>query len=290
MNLILLVSIILGVLFQSVSRKNCKSGAFSFSFVCSLTSAMFFVFTAAFKFSFNISLLPYVIAFAMSFGMATVGIFFAIKAGSLSLTSLANSYSLIIPCIYGLLFLKEMSSVFMYVGLVFLFLSFSLINVKKGDNKITALWVIYASMVFLGNGFCSTIQKMQQTLSCSGAHCRLLFDGFSDPVQATVSSISPAEDGRRAFVFRLLEGNKALLSLRFCSARLILPEESGMRVPAEALHQDEQGRSYVNISLDGASQRRLVDIIYTDAAGKWCLSALSTRADFLSEGDSIICG
>jgi len=169
MNLILLVSIILGVLFQSVSRKNCKSGAFSFSFVCSLTSAMFFVFTAAFKFSFNISLLPYVIAFAMSFGMATVGIFFAIKAGSLSLTSLANSYSLIIPCIYGLLFLKEMSSVFMYVGLVFLFLSFSLINVKKGDNKITALWVIYASMVFLGNGFCSTIQKMQQ-VAFNGAY------------------------------------------------------------------------------------------------------------------------
>lgn len=121
-------------------------------------------------------------------------------------------------------------------------------------------------------------------------HCRLLFDGFSDPVQATVSSISPAGDGRRVFVFRLLEGDKALLSLRFCSARLILPEESGLRVPVEAIHMDEQGRSFVNISLDGASQRRMVDIIYTDAAGKWCLSALSTRAGFLSEGDSIICG
>ncbi len=169
MNLILLVSIILGVLFQSVSRKNCKSGAFSFSFVCTLASAMFFVFTAAFKLSFNISLLPYAIAFAMSFGMATVGIFFAIKTGSLSLTSLASSYSLIIPCIYGLIFLKETSSVFIYVGLVFLFLSFTLINVKKCDNKITALWVIYASMVFLGNGFCSTIQKMQQ-VAFNGAY------------------------------------------------------------------------------------------------------------------------
>ena len=162
MNFLLLASIISGMLFQSVSRKNCNSGAFTFSFVCALFSALFFVLTASFKLKFNISLFPYVIAFALSFSMAIVGIFFAIKSGSLSLSSLASSYSLIIPCIYGLIFLKETSSAFLYASFLFLFLSFTLINVKKGDNKITALWVIYALMVFLGNGFCATIQKMQQ--------------------------------------------------------------------------------------------------------------------------------
>ena len=55
--------------------------------------------------------------------------------------------------------------------MILLFVSLVLIHVEKkaAEKKITLKWVLYAAVAFVGNGMCSTIQKMQQ-LSCNGLY------------------------------------------------------------------------------------------------------------------------
>ena len=167
MSTILLLSIIGGLLIQSVAKKifNQKSdgrGAYLFTAVSVLAAAAFFVVAGEKPYHFQWAWVPYSLGFAVSYGMASIGTFLAIQYGSMSLTSLATSYSLIIPTLYGLLFLNEQGGFFLYLGLVLLMISLVLINTKKGDMAISFKWAVFALIAFLGNGICSTVQKMQQ--------------------------------------------------------------------------------------------------------------------------------
>jgi len=119
--------------------------------------------------------------------------------------------------------------------------------------------------------------------------CYLRFDGTDGIVSARVLSISSEENGQQAVLLRLSAANPELLGLRFCEAELFLPTQTGLKIPASALQKDDAGNSFVNILLDGAAQRRSVDIIYTDPAGQWSLSALSSDDGALQEGDTLIC-
>ncbi len=166
-NVILLCSIIVGVSAQSIIKKyyNNKSddkGVFIFSAMSVLAACVFFVFSSGFKLHFTPEVLPYALGFAASFGTATVMGFLAIRSGSLSLTSLVTSYSLIIPSFYGIIFLHESASVWLWIGLALLAVSLFLINSKQGEVKITLKWVIFALLAFIGNGVCSTVQTVQQ--------------------------------------------------------------------------------------------------------------------------------
>lgn len=166
MSYLLLAIIIIGVSAQDVLKKSFNNKnigtTFIFSAVSVLAATVFFILSSGMKLNFNMEILPYSMLFALSYGTATVGTFIAIRAGSLSLTSLVISYSLIIPTFYGLLFLNESAGVFMFIGIALLLLSLLLINLKKGDTKITKKWVLFAILAFIGNGMCSTSQKIQQ--------------------------------------------------------------------------------------------------------------------------------
>lgn len=169
METVLLLSIIGGMLMQNVTkkifnRKQQGKGVYLFSAVSVLAAAVFFVCVGEKPLQFDAAWLPYSLGFAVSYGMATVGSFLAIQWGSLSLTSLATSYSLIIPTLYGLLFLDEAGSSYLYIGIVLLLISLVLINTKKGDMQISLRWAVFALIAFLGNGICSTVQKVQQTV------------------------------------------------------------------------------------------------------------------------------
>ena len=169
MQTVLLLSIILGMLLQSVAKKafnKCSGdkGAYLFTAISVLAAAAFFAIIGKKPFRFDAAWLPYSLGFALSYGVASIGSFLAIQYGSLSLTSLATSYSLIIPTLYGLMFLGEPGSSYLYIGIVLLLVSLLLINTKKGDMKISLKWAIFAFLGFLGNGVCSTVQKVQQTV------------------------------------------------------------------------------------------------------------------------------
>ena len=116
--------------------------------------------------------------------------------------------------------------------------------------------------------------------------CRVLFEGFDLPAEANIMSLSPEETGRRALVLRLTLGGDAYMTLRKCSAKLIFSEYSGLGLPEEAVHRDEDGNNFVYTITAGVVERRPVDILYSD--GDLCIAAFSSEADGLREGNQVI--
>ena len=167
-NWILLTVAVFGLIVQLIAQKtyNLKigGGAFVFSASSALFAALFFVISSGGRLSFNPWVLLYSLFFAIAYSVSIVGLFLAIKTGPLSLTALITSYSLLIPTFYGLIALKEPIKWTLTVGLILLFASLTLINLKKGgkEKKINGKWIIFILLAFLGNGACSVIQKMQQ--------------------------------------------------------------------------------------------------------------------------------
>lgn len=86
----------------------------------------------------------------------------ALSLGSMAITSMLASFSLIIPALVGILFLKEKLSATGAVGFVLLILSVLLLNVKKGTAPISPKCWFYSFLTMVTNGICSVIQKLHQ--------------------------------------------------------------------------------------------------------------------------------
>ena len=177
MNILLLTSVISGILVQDICQKSygrrTGGGYFIFPAVSSLVAALMFLLLGFRDFYFEKGMLLYSALFAIGYGGAAVFGLYALASGPYALTSLFGKYSLIIPTFWGILFLNEPTGTSLYIGLLFLFLSISMISLKekKKDEKkvkITAKWVFYVFAYFVGNGMCSTVQKLQQ-VTFSGA-------------------------------------------------------------------------------------------------------------------------
>lgn len=165
MDYFLIFLVILGMSTQGLTRKGFSlkhNAPFLFSFISVGIAMLFFVISAGKNFIFSWDYIPYAIVFALGYGSATVFGFFALTHGSLGLTSLVTSYSLIIPTLYGIVFLGEKPSIMLYIGLVLLFASIFLINFVKGEKKPTIKWLIFVTLALFGNGTCTTAQKVQQ--------------------------------------------------------------------------------------------------------------------------------
>ena len=167
MQIVYLLSIIFGISGQNITKKifsektGCN-GVYTFSMISCLAAALFFILTAS-EFQWDVVLIPYALFFAIPYGIATVFNILALRCGPLSLTALITSFSLMIPTFYGLIFLEDPVSFGLYPGLALLAASLFLINKKGNDSKGVSLkWLICVLLAFLGNGFCSVAQTMQQ--------------------------------------------------------------------------------------------------------------------------------
>jgi len=173
MNIAILIFIILSLSLQNVTRKaftsKCGDGGPYFqSALCGLAALLYFLVTSGIP-GFIPELIPHALGFGASYTAAVIFLALAIANGSLSLTALITSYSLMLPTMYGLIFLKEPAGKWLLVGIVLLAVSLVLIN-KPGDKEpVTLKWVIYSALAFVGNGMCSVTQKMQQ-LAFDGAY------------------------------------------------------------------------------------------------------------------------
>ncbi len=165
----LLIALCVGTLtIQNVFTKQYSlkklSGDYTFGTVKALFAFLFFLFTTK-DLSVTAAILPYSAAFAVTYSVALVGTILAIKSGPLAITSLIMSYSLIIPTMYGFLFLHEPVTLLKGLGLVFLLVSLFLVrNESKGGEEkgVTGKWLAFVLFAFVGNGLCSVIQNAQQ--------------------------------------------------------------------------------------------------------------------------------
>lgn len=172
MNAAYLIATVLAIAGQNIMKKvyNVRTGGgvYFFTMVSALAATLFFVLSAD-SLQWNPALLPYSAAFGAAYAVTVVFSVVAVSCGSLSLTTLINSYSLMLPTFYGLLLLREPVSAGLIPGIVLLVVSLVLINKKTESTPITPKWVICVILAFVGNGLCSIFQKVQQS-SFDGAY------------------------------------------------------------------------------------------------------------------------
>lgn len=165
-SLLMLLAIFVAMTLQTVFQKSYNArtinrGAFTFSAISPVAAAAVFavymlaVGTAP---SFSVSYLPYSAAFGISYGLSVVFTVLALQFGPVSLTALLLAFSLLIPTLYGFLFLGNTPTPLFLVGAVLLAVSLVLINLKKEDRKVNVKWLICIAVAFVGNGMCSTVQ------------------------------------------------------------------------------------------------------------------------------------
>lgn len=168
MNYFLLFLAALFIVLQKVcqDRYNAKrdSGVFFFSGMISFFAMCFFMAVNR-NWTWSNELILPAVAFGLSYAAATVFVVLAIKCGSLAKTTLITSYSLMVPALAGLLILREPLGIPMLVGLLLLVLSLWLTNRRKKTpdtpkERISLKWLIFVLLGFVGNGMCSTVQKL----------------------------------------------------------------------------------------------------------------------------------
>lgn len=168
MNYFLLFLTALFIVFQKViqDRYNakCRSGVFLFSGMISFFAMCFFMAVNR-DWTWSSELIIPAISFGLSYAAATVFVVLAIKCGSLAKTTLITSYSLLVPAFAGLIILREPLGIPMIAGMILLVLSLWLTNHRKKTadtpkEKISLKWLVFVLLGFVGNGMCSTVQKL----------------------------------------------------------------------------------------------------------------------------------
>lgn len=168
MQYLLLTVVIFMVAAQNIVEKqyNIKvqnGNAILFAGISSLVAMAFFVISSGFKITLECSIIGYSIAFSVAYALTNIGIVQAIRHGSLGITMLIFSYSMIIPTFYGVIALNEPVTVYTWTGLFLLAVALFLLNFKNETIKFSLKWVVFTLMAFVGNGMCSTVQKIQQS-------------------------------------------------------------------------------------------------------------------------------
>lgn len=160
--------------FTKIFSTKTDKGVFLFNAMSAFVALFIFVAMAKFQFTFVWGNFLYAVLFALSYFFAVFGLTMAIKTGPLSITALIESYSMIVASIYGVIFLHEPITPFMIAGFILLVISLTLVNYEKKakedepkekTNGISLKWIIFVSIGFIGNGFCTVVQKMQQVWS-----------------------------------------------------------------------------------------------------------------------------
>ncbi len=166
MDVVYLLAIIFGVSGQNIVKKPYTEqtggkGVYVFGMITGFAAMAFFLISAR-SIEFDPGILPYALLFGISYAVSTVFSVIAVSCGSLSLTCLIESYSLMLPALYGLIFLHDPIGVGLIPGIVLLAVSLVLINKKEKGVKFSLKWIVSVSLAFFGNGMCSVFQKMQQ--------------------------------------------------------------------------------------------------------------------------------
>ncbi len=126
-------------------------------------SLMFLLMGVVLSLSFHLPTLLYSLAYAFFILISMWAGLKALASGPLAITSMIISFSLMIPCAFGIFVLGESLSVFGIIGLILLFSSLFVINAKKrSDKKANLKWFIFTVTTMISDGCCSIVKKLHQ--------------------------------------------------------------------------------------------------------------------------------
>ena len=164
--------------FKKLYQKKTNKGTFLFVSMITLAAECFFAGACVFQgFHFEWAALPYSLLFAFALAVCNVTSVLALRYGSLALTSLISSYSLMIPTVYGFLRFGEHVYVSQLIGLMLLVVSLYMTNMvkkqpaaeegqekegQKSKKNTFVLWLIMAIAMALSNAMCTIVQREEQ--------------------------------------------------------------------------------------------------------------------------------
>lgn len=108
---------------------------------------------------------------------------------------------------------------------------------------------------------------------------------YSDPVSASVISISSPSDGECVVVFRSISALAEMLTVRFADAEIVYDSYEGLRVPKEACYVDDDG-TYVYTVTGVQAEKRYINIIKD--MDNYYLVEISFSEKALEENNDII--
>ena len=145
-------------------KKYQKGGMFFNAIIC-LFAMIYFIVTDKGGFQLPKGIWIYGILNSFMYAIGFYTGYVAYKTGSFGLTRLFTSFGVIISTFYGIVFLKEPTTIFTYIALVMILLSLFLMNYQKQDDgekqKISLVWVICVLLVVLSNAAIAIIGRMQ---------------------------------------------------------------------------------------------------------------------------------
>jgi drug/metabolite transporter (DMT)-like permease len=157
---------------RTADRKNAVS---LYNLIHAATVLVFWAILWLSDFSFDASVLWYSIGFGVSYAAANIGFILALANGPTALTGLVMQLSLIATTIWGLFFWDSQLTPFIFIGLVLAVVSLVLCLYQKSNQgeRITAKWMLFALISFLGNTGCTVIQRTQQMVY-AGKHGNMM--------------------------------------------------------------------------------------------------------------------
>lgn len=171
MNIILFAGIVLSACLQSLLSKayrQCSGNVHLFNMEKALCAFLLFAVFGSDAVNLRFWLYNKTTLYAVSFAVfLCVSMYFGYQAlciGPVSLTSLIVSFSLILPCVDGIIFLREPVTFLKISGFIFL-LAAMLLTRKSGENGAAPLskkWAVYTLLTMVSNGLCSCLQKLHQ--------------------------------------------------------------------------------------------------------------------------------
>lgn len=150
--------------------KKRPGSPFVYQMAIATAAFVFFFIGSKFQIEFNKELLLFGGIYGLSYSACFIGQILAIKEGSVSLTALILSYSLVIPTLFGVIVYNELPSTPFYIGFVLLVVSLLFVGIPREKNtlKITKKWVIYVVIAFISNGICAIVMSRYQMITNGG--------------------------------------------------------------------------------------------------------------------------
>ena len=151
--------------FTKIASTNEKTTGLMYINTLKVGAALvFFLLISFYKMQFHLPTVLFALIFGFAMFFSTLFGYMALMCGSMALTSLIVSYSVIIPCIFGIMFLGETLNFMRILGIVLLLISMYLLKHRANNLKFNKHWFAYVAITFFCNGICSVIQKLHQTV------------------------------------------------------------------------------------------------------------------------------
>ncbi len=159
--------------FKKIYQNKTKKGTYLFTAMIQLVAALFFLGAGLFDggLTYEWGVLPYSLVFTFGTTMCCITSITSLRYGSLALTSLFASYSLMLPTLFGFFYFKDPVFVSQLIGIAFLLVSLYLTNMgrktadddmgkkEKGNFK---KWLPLVIIMAVTNGMCAITQTLQQ--------------------------------------------------------------------------------------------------------------------------------